>query len=93
MSSEDRDRRFDFREPSTSPVRSSRWPARRSSTDGSSAAARGDTFADYRRLRTLREYVLVSQRERRIDVFRRDGRRWVLDEHARGEAAPLEAQR
>lgn len=46
---------------------------------------RGDKFADYRRLRSLREYVLVSQRERRIDVYRRDCRRWTLDEHD-GEA-------
>lgn len=41
---------------------------------------RGDKFAAYRRLRSLRHYVLVSQEERRIDVYRRDGRRWVLDE-------------
>ena len=52
---------------------------------------RGDKFADYRRLRSLREYVLVSQRERRIDVYRRDGRRWVLDEHGPGEKVRFDA--
>jgi Uma2 family endonuclease len=52
---------------------------------------RGDKFADYRRLRSLREYVLVSQAERRIDVYRRDGRRWHLDEYGADEQAVLEA--
>jgi Uma2 family endonuclease len=52
---------------------------------------RGDKFAAYRRLRSLREYVLVSQLERRIDVYRRDGRHWQLDEYASGEQCPLES--
>ena len=52
---------------------------------------RGDKFADYRRLRSLREYVLVSQAERRIDVYRRDWRRWQLDEYRAGEHAVIEA--
>ena len=51
---------------------------------------RGDKFAAYRRLRSLREYVLVSQRARRIDVYRRDVRRWHLDEYGAGEALKLE---
>ncbi|MBX3190694.1 MAG: Uma2 family endonuclease [Labilithrix sp.] len=60
-------------------------------SDSTAETDRGDELADYRRLRSLREYVLVSQRERRVDVYRRDGRRWVLDEHLRGERARLEA--
>jgi Uma2 family endonuclease len=52
---------------------------------------RGDKFAAYRRLRSLREYVLVSQLERRIDVYRRDGRRWHLDEYRSGEQLQLES--
>jgi Uma2 family endonuclease len=60
-------------------------------SDSTAESDRGDKFADYRRLGSLREYVLVSQRERRIDVYRRDGRRWVLDEHRRGEVLRLEA--
>ena len=52
---------------------------------------RGDKFAAYRRLRSLREYVLVSQYERRIDVYRRDGRRWHLDEYGAGEKLQLDS--
>ncbi len=52
---------------------------------------RGDKFAAYRRLRSLRECVLVSQRERRIDVYRRDQRRWHLDEYGAGESLQLES--
>lgn len=52
---------------------------------------RGDKFAAYRRLKSLREYVLVSQHERRIDVYRRDGRRWHLDEYGPGERVVLES--
>jgi Uma2 family endonuclease len=52
---------------------------------------RGDKFAAYRRLRSLREYVLVSQLEHRIDVYRRDGRRWHLDEYRPGETFQLES--
>ena len=59
--------------------------------DSTAEIDRGDKFADYRRLRSLREYVLVSQRERRIDVYHRDGRRWVLDEHTDGEELRLES--
>lgn len=54
-------------------------------------ADRGDKFAAYRRLRSLREYVLVSQQERRIDVYTRDGRRWILDEYRTGEPLRLES--
>jgi Uma2 family endonuclease len=52
---------------------------------------RGDKFAAYRRLRSLRESVLVSQKEQRIDVYRRDGRRWNLDEYRSGETFKLES--
>jgi Uma2 family endonuclease len=52
---------------------------------------RGDKFAAYRRLRSLREYVLVSQLERRVDVYRRDERRWHLDEYRSGEKLLLES--
>ena len=60
-------------------------------SESNSESHRGDKFADYRRLGSLREYVLVSQRERRVDVYRREGRRWVLDEHGRGESMRLES--
>ena len=60
-------------------------------SDSTAEADRGDKFADYRRLRSLREYVLVSQHERRIDVYTRDGRRWILDEYRSGETLRLAA--
>lgn len=41
---------------------------------------RGGKFAHYRRLDSLREYVLIAQDVRRIDHFRRDGDAWVLTE-------------
>jgi Uma2 family endonuclease len=60
-------------------------------SDSTAESDRGDKFADYRRLSSLREYVLVSQRDLRIDVYHRDGRRWVLDEHVAGERLRLES--
>ena len=49
-------------------------------SDGTEDSDRGDKFLAYSRLRTLREYVVVSQHERRIYVYTRDGRRWVIEE-------------
>jgi Uma2 family endonuclease len=41
---------------------------------------RGDEFADYRKLDSLREYVLVDSREQRVTVHRRNAAgRWELD--------------
>lgn len=60
-------------------------------SDSTADADRGDKFADYRRLRSLRQYVMVSQHERRIDVYTRDGRRWILDEYRAGESLSLES--
>ncbi|MGE0395712.1 MAG: Uma2 family endonuclease [Kofleriaceae bacterium] len=59
-------------------------------SDSTSDTDRTDKFAAYRRLPTLQEYVLISQRERRVEVYRRDGRRWHLDEYGAGEALALE---
>ncbi|MBI2216263.1 MAG: Uma2 family endonuclease [Candidatus Rokubacteria bacterium] len=52
---------------------------------------RGEKFAHYRRLPSLREYVLVSQRATRIEVYRRQDDRWVLAEAGAGEALRLES--
>ncbi len=60
-------------------------------SDSTAESDRGDKFADYRRLRSLREYVVVSQRERRVDVYRREGRRWTLDESGPGDVVRLDA--
>jgi Uma2 family endonuclease len=41
---------------------------------------RGEKFAQYRRLETLRDYVLVAQDKIRIEHFRREGEEWILSE-------------
>ncbi len=47
---------------------------------------RGDKWAHYRRIPSLQAYVLVSQDERRIECFRRDGARWIYEEAGPGES-------
>jgi len=49
-------------------------------SDGTEAYDRGEKFAHYRRLPSLKEYVLVSQHAPRIEVYRRneDGSSWTL---------------
>jgi len=41
---------------------------------------RGEKFAHYRRLESLKEYVLVSQDKVRIEYFVRHGAQWLLSE-------------
>jgi Uma2 family endonuclease len=41
---------------------------------------RGEKFAHYRRLESLCEYVLVSQREVRVERYVRQGESWVFSE-------------
>jgi Uma2 family endonuclease len=48
----------------------------------------GKLFA-YRRLPSLREYVLISQQERRVEVSHRDGRRWQLEDYSPGDRFTL----
>jgi Uma2 family endonuclease len=43
------------------------------------ALDRGDKFADYQKLETLQEYVLISQKRQRLECFRRNAEGfWVL---------------
>ena len=60
-------------------------------SDSTEAYDRGEKFAHYRRLPSLREYVLVSQRARRIEVWRKnEGARWELAQEAEaGQQAAL----
>lgn len=51
---------------------------------------RGEKFAHYQRLATLREYVLVNQDSQRIEVFRREGATWVLSIFEAGSTVKLE---
>jgi Uma2 family endonuclease len=55
-------------------------------SDSTEAYDRGEKFAHYRRLDSLREYVLVSQDKIRIERFRRDGDAWILSEVSDAEA-------
>jgi Uma2 family endonuclease len=50
---------------------------------------RGEKFAHYRRLPSLREYVLINQGKPRIEVFRREGDHWSLYEWGAGEVVQL----
>lgn len=51
---------------------------------------RGAKAAHYRRIPSLHEYVLVSQNERRVEVYRRvEGGRWELLEARPGESIEL----
>ncbi|WP_437822017.1 Uma2 family endonuclease [Sorangium sp. So ce1078] len=59
-------------------------------SDSSEAYDRGEKFAHYRRIPSLKEYVLVSQAHRRIEVFRRnEDSSWTLHEAGPGERARL----
>jgi Uma2 family endonuclease len=61
-------------------------------SETSEAYDRGEKFAHYRRLASLREYVLVSQREPRVEVFRRTaGGRWEFSEATAGGRVSLES--
>jgi Uma2 family endonuclease len=47
-------------------------------SDSTEASDRGEKFAHLQRLPSLMEYVLVSQREQRVELFRRGEGMWML---------------
>jgi Uma2 family endonuclease len=48
-------------------------------SNGTEGFHRGDKFADYQELETLQEYVLISQKQQRVECFRRNAEGlWVL---------------
>ncbi len=56
-------------------------------SDSTESFDREDKFSHYRRIESLRAYVLVAQKEQRIEVFtRNDDRSWTLREYTEGEA-------
>jgi Uma2 family endonuclease len=61
-------------------------------SDSSEAYDRGDKFAQYRSIESLKEYVLASQKEARIEHFRRlpDGS-WLLRIFQRGDRVGLDS--
>lgn len=59
-------------------------------SDSTEAYDRGEKFAHYRRIPTLREYVLLSQREPRIEIHRlNDAGHWELHEALAGDRITL----
>jgi Uma2 family endonuclease len=49
-------------------------------SESTEAYDRGEKFAHYRRLDTLREYVLVAQDKVRVEHYLREGEQWILSE-------------
>lgn len=61
-------------------------------SDSTEAYDRGQKFAHYRRLDSLREFLLVSQRETRLELFRRaDDGSWRLVEAEKGESLSIDS--
>jgi Uma2 family endonuclease len=59
-------------------------------SDSTEAYDRGEKFAHYRRLPTLHEYLLVSQRAARLELFRKNANgSWELHEAGPGEVLEL----
>jgi Uma2 family endonuclease len=56
------------------------------------ASDRGEKWRHYQRIDSLREYVLVSQGEAYVEVFRRDGDEWVLRTATAGQMLELSSQ-
>jgi Uma2 family endonuclease len=49
-------------------------------------------FANYQTIETLQEYVLISQWEQRVEVFRRCDRKfWLLQTYTAGESIELQS--
>jgi Uma2 family endonuclease len=49
-------------------------------SDSTEAYDRGEKFAHYRRLESLRDYVLIAQDKVRVEHYVRQGDQWVLSE-------------
>jgi len=61
-------------------------------SDSTEVYDRGEKFHHYQRIPSLRAYVLVSQREARVEVFERQGpRRWSFEDVREPEVARIEA--
>ena len=59
-------------------------------SDSTEAYDRGAKFAHYRRIPSLQAYVLVSQADPRIELYRRtDAGLWLLSEARSGEAVEI----
>ncbi len=52
-------------------------------SDSTEAYDRGEKFAHYRKLDSLKEYVLVAQDKMRFEHYARQGEKWLLTEFSR----------
>ena len=63
-------------------------------SDSTEAYDRGEKFIHYQQMPSLRDYVLVSQHAKRIQVFSRDSEnQWTLRMAGPGQSVPLTAMR
>lgn len=61
-------------------------------SDSTEAYDRGAKGSHYRHIPSLREYVLISQNEQRVEVQRRNANgHWEIHEYGPGEGAVLES--
>ena len=61
-------------------------------SNSTEAKDRGVKFANYQTIESLQEYVLISQIEPRIEVFRRSDRKfWILQTYTAGEDLELQS--
>lgn len=59
-------------------------------SDSTELRDRTEKLAHYQRIPSLKEYVLVSQRKRSIEVYRRgENREWLYSRAVEGEAMPI----
>jgi len=59
-------------------------------SEATEAFDRGDKFADYQQLESLQEYVLISQKRRRVECYRHQPEGfWTLHSYHLGDRLPL----
>jgi len=47
---------------------------------------RGDKFADYRQIKSLKEYLLISQTKKRVELYtKQDNNSWLLESFSEGD--------
>ena len=58
-------------------------------SDSTEAYDRGEKWAHYRRIASLRDYLLVSQHTQRLELYSREGDHWTLRVAGPGESLAL----
>ncbi len=60
-------------------------------SESTEAKDRGVKFGNYQTIQSLQEYVLISQWEHRVEVFRRSEKFWLLQTYTTGESLELQS--